>query len=193
MQEYILIIINVALINNFILAKFLGLCPLLGTSRRIDSAIGMSLATLFVLTLASALSYTLQHYVLIPYNLEYLNALIFILLIAIIVQLTEITIHKINPLIHNMLGIYLPLITTNCAVLAVTLINSRTTQSFIEALLTGFGAAVGFAVVLIIFASLREKLEYADIPKPFRGAGIAMITAGIMSIAFMGFSGLDSS
>ena len=192
MQEYILIIINVALINNFILAKFLGLCPLLGTSRRIDSAIGMSLATLFVLTIASALSYTLQHYVLIPYNLEYLNALIFILLIAIVVQLTEITIHKINPLIHNMLGIYLPLITTNCAVLAVTLINSRTTQSFIEALLTGFGAAVGFAVVLIIFASLREKLEYADIPKPFRGAGIAMITAGIMSIAFMGFSGLDS-
>ena len=192
MQEYILIIINVALINNFILAKFLGLCPLLGTSRRIDSAIGMSLATLFVLTIASALSYTVQHYVLIPYALEYLNALIFILLIAIVVQLTEMTIHKINPLIHNMLGIYLPLITTNCAVLAVTLINSRSSQSFIEALFTGFGAAIGFAIVLIVFASLREKLEYADIPKPFRGAGIAMITAGVMAIAFMGFSGLDS-
>ena len=192
MQDYVLIIINVALINNFILAKFLGLCPLLGTSRRTDSAIGMSLATIFVLTLASALSYLVQHYLLLPYNLEYLNALVFILLIAIIVQLTEMTIHKINPLIHNILGIYLPLITTNCAVLAVTLINSRNTESLIEALFVGFGAAIGFAVVLIIFASLREKLEYADIPKPFRGAGIAMVTAGIMAIAFTGFSGLDS-
>ena len=191
MQEHILIIINVALINNFILAKFLGLCPLLGTSRRIDSAIGMSFATVFVLTLASALSYLMQHYVMLPYNLEYLNALVFILLIAIVVQLTEMTIHKINPLIHNMLGIYLPLITTNCAVLAVTLINSRTAQSFIEALLVGFGTAIGFAIVLIIFASLRTKLEYADIPQPFKGAGIAMITAGIMAIAFTGFSGLD--
>ncbi|MXX98749.1 MAG: electron transport complex subunit RsxA [Gammaproteobacteria bacterium] len=192
MQDYVLIIINVALINNFILAKFLGLCPLLGTSRRTDSAIGMSLATIFVLTLASALSYLVQHYLLLPYNLEYLNALVFILLIAIIVQLTEMTIHKINPLIHNILGIYLPLITTNCAVLAVTLINSRNTESFVEALFVGLGTAIGFAVVLIIFASLREKLEYADIPKPFRGAGIAMVTAGIMAIAFTGFSGLDS-
>ena len=191
MQDYILIIINVALINNFILAKFLGLCPLLGTSRRIDSAIGMSLATLFVLTLASALSYLVQHYLLVPYKLEYLNILVFILLIAIVVQLTEMTIHKMNPLIHNMLGIYLPLITTNCAVLAVTLINSRNAESFMEALFTGFGTAIGFAVVLIIFASLREKLEYADVPVPFKGAGIAMVTAGIMSIAFMGFSGLD--
>ena len=192
MQDYILIIVNVALINNFILAKFLGLCPLLGTSRRIDSAIGMSLATLFVLTLASALSYLVQHYLLVPYKLEYLNILVFILLIAIVVQLTEMTIHKMNPLIHNMLGIYLPLITTNCAVLAVTLINSRTAESFMEALFTGFGTAIGFSVVLIIFASLREKLEYADVPAPFKGAGIAMVTAGIMSIAFMGFSGLDA-
>ncbi len=192
MQDYILIVINVALINNFILAKFLGLCPLLGTSRRIDSAIGMSLATLFVLTLASVLSYLVQHYLLMPYKLEYLNALVFILLIAVVVQLTEMTIHRMNPLIHNMLGIYLPLITTNCSVLAVTLLNSRNAESFMEALFMGFGAAIGFAVVLIIFASLREKLEHADVPTPFKGAGIAMITAGIMSIAFMGFSGLDS-
>lgn len=192
MQEYILIVVNVALINNFILAKFLGLCPLVGTSRRLESATGMALATIFVLTLASALSYLVKHYLLAPYNLEFLSALSFILVIAVVVQLTEITIHRINPLIHNMLGIYLPLITTNCAVLAVTLINSRSAENFIAALLMGVGAALGFALVLIIFASLREKLEHADIPAPFRGAGIAMLTAGIMSIAFMGFSGLDS-
>jgi len=193
MQEYLLIIINVALINNFILAKFLGLCPLLGTSRRLDSALGMALATLFVLTLASALSYLVQHYLLAPNGLNHLNSLVFIALIAIVVQLTEMAIHKMHPLIHTMLGIYLPLITTNCAVLAVTLINSRAAESFTEALLMGFGAALGFAVVLIIFASLREKLEHVAIPTPFRGAGIAMITAGIMSIAFMGFSGLDTA
>lgn len=192
MQESILIVVNVALINNFILAKFLGLCPLMGTSRRLESAAGMALATLFVLTLASALSYLLRHYLLVPYQLEFLSALSFILVIAIIVQLTEIILHRMNPLLHNMLGIYLPLITTNCAVLAVTLINSRSAESFVAALLMGVGAALGFALVLIIFASLREKLEYADIPKPFRGAAIAMVTAGIMSIAFMGFSGLDS-
>ena len=171
--------------------KFLGLCPFFGTTQKGQTAIGMALATMFVLTLSSGLSYLVDRYVLTPLDLRYLKALIFIFLIASLVQFTEIILRKTNPLLHSMLGIFLPLITSNCAVLGVALLNAQTAASFTQALFFGLGAALGFSLVLIIFASLREQITYAHVPKPFQGAGIAMITAGIMSLAFMGFEGLD--
>ena len=191
MTEYVLIIVSAALINNFVLMKFLGLCPFFGTTQKGQTAIGMALATMFVLTLSSGLSYLVDRYVLTPLDLRYLKALIFIFLIASLVQFTEIILRKTNPLLHSMLGIFLPLITSNCAVLGVALLNAQTADSFTQALFFGLGAALGFSLVLIIFASLREQITYAHVPKPFQGAGIAMITAGIMSLAFMGFEGLD--
>ena len=191
MTEYVLIIVSAALINNFVLMKFLGLCPFFGTTQKGQTAIGMALATMFVLTLSSGLSYLVDRYVLTPLDLRYLKALIFIFLIASLVQFTELILRKTNPLLHSMLGIFLPLITSNCAVLGVALLNAQTADSFAQALFFGLGAALGFSLVLVIFASLREQITYAHVPKPFQGAGIAMITAGIMSLAFMGFEGLD--
>lgn len=190
MKEAVLIIINTALINNFVLVKFLGLCPLMGTSRRLDSALGMVGATLIVLTSAAGISYLLNHFVLVPNQLEFLQTLSFILVIAMVVQLMKTFIRYANPLLHNRLGIYLPLITTNCAVLGIALLNARTVTGLGEALLTGLGTSLGFALVLITFAGMREKLEYSAIPALLRGVPIALITAGIMSLAFAGFSGL---
>jgi len=190
MKEYALILLGTVLVNNFVLVKFLGLCPFMGVSRKLDTAIGMALATTFVMTLSAVLSYLVNQYILIPLDAEYLRTLSFILVIAVIVQFTEMVIHKTSPLLYQLLGIFLPLITTNCAVLGLALLNVQQEHSFVTATLYGFGAALGFSLVLILFAAMRERLDAADVPLPFRGTSIALITAGLMSLAFMGFTGL---
>jgi len=190
MTEYLLLFIATVLVNNFVLVKFLGLCPFLGVSTKVDAAVGMSFATTFVLTLASALSYLVNHWLLVPLGIEFLQTLSFILVIAVVVQFTEMVMHKTSPVLHNILGIFLPLITTNCAVLGVALLNINQNHNFVESLIFGFAAATGFSLVLILFAGMRERIDAADVPSPFRGASIALITAGLMSLAFMGFSGL---
>lgn len=190
MQEYILILISTVLVNNFVLVKFLGLCPFMGVSKKTDAAIGMGLATTFVLTLSSVLSYIIYTYLLQPFGLEYLQTIAFILAIAAVVGFTEMAIHKTSPALYQVLGIYLPLITTNCAVLGVALLNVGENNDFIASAVYGFGAAVGFTLVMVLFASIRERVDAADVPSPFKGAPIALITAGLMSMAFMGFGGL---
>jgi electron transport complex protein RnfA len=190
MKEYLLILVSTILVNNFVLVKFLGLCPFMGVSRKLETATGMGLATTFVLTLSSVCSYLANEYLLAPLNLEYLRTVTFILVIAVVVQFTEMVVHKTSPLLYNVLGIFLPLITTNCAVLGVALLNIQESHGFLESAVYGFGAAVGFSLVLTLFAAIRERIAVADAPLPFRGAALAMITAGLMSLAFMGFSGL---
>ncbi|MCP4406456.1 MAG: electron transport complex subunit RsxA [Gammaproteobacteria bacterium] len=190
MAEYALILVSTVLVNNFVLVKFLGLCPFMGVSRKLETATGMALATTFVLTLSSVTSYLVNEYLLEPLGIEYLRTIAFILVIAAVVQFTEMVVHKTSPLLYNVLGIFLPLITTNCAVLGVALLNIQDSHNFIESIFYGFGAAVGFSVVLILFSAMRERLVLADVPAPFKGNAIAMITAGLMSLAFMGFSGL---
>ena len=190
MTEYALILVSTILVNNFVLVKFLGLCPFLGVSRKLETATGMALATTFVLTLSSVCSYLANEYLLAPLGLEYLRTITFILVIAVVVQFTEMVVHKTSPLLYKVLGIFLPLITTNCAVLGVALLNVQEESGFIESAIYGFGAAVGFSLVLILFAAMRERITVADVPVAFRGPAIALITAGLMSMAFMGFSGL---
>lgn len=190
MKEFALILVSTILVNNFVLVKFLGLCPFMGVSRKLETATGMAMATTFVLTLSSVFSYLVNTYLLVPYGLEYLDLIAFILVIAGVVQLTEMIVHKVSPLLYQVLGIFLPLITTNCAVLGVALLNVQKNNGFIESFLYGFGASLGFSLVLILFAAMRERINVADVPAPFKGAAIAMITAGLMSMAFMGFSGL---
>ena len=190
MSELFVILVGTALVNNFVLVRFLGLCPFLGVSRNLEAAAGMSLATAFVLTLSSAAAYLLQTYLLAPLDLEYLRTIAFILVIAASVQLTEIMVRRTSPALHQVLGIYIPLIATNCAVLGVALLNVQQSKGFVQSVFYGFGAAAGFALVLVMFAAIRERLEASDVPAPFRGAAIALMTAGIMSLAFMGFSGM---
>lgn len=190
MKEYALILISTILVNNFVLVKFLGLCPFMGVSRKLETATGMALATTFVLTLSSVCSYLVNEYLLAPLGIEYLRTIAFILVIAVVVQFTEMVVHKTSPLLYQVLGIFLPLITTNCAVLGVALLNTQTEHGFIESALYGFGAAVGFSLVLILFSAIRERIAVADVPETFQGASIALITAGLMSMAFMGFAGL---
>ena len=190
MTELIVILVGTVFVNNFVLVRFLGLCPFLGVSRNIEAAAGMSLATAFVLTLSSATAYLLHQYVLLPLELEYLRTISFILVIAASVQFTEIMVSRLSPLLHQVLGIYIPLIATNCAVLGVALLNVQQSKGFVQSVFFGFGAAAGFALVLVMFASIRERLEVADVPSPFRGTAIALMTAGIMSLAFMGFAGM---
>jgi len=190
MTEFLLLLISTVLVNNFVLVKFLGLCPFMGVSGKLETAIGMSLATTFVLTLASLCSYLVDHYLLAPLDLLYLRTLAFILVIAVVVQFTEMVVHKTSPTLYRLLGIFLPLITTNCAVLGVALLNVNARHNFINSVVYGFGAAAGFSLVLILFAAMRERLAAADVPLPFKGAAIGMITAGLMSLAFMGFTGL---
>ncbi len=192
MTEYALILISTIWVNNFVLVKFLGLCPFMGVSRKLETAIGMALATTFVLTLSSLCSYLVNQYILIPFDLTYLRTIMFILVIAVVVQFTEMVVHKTSPLLYNVLGIFLPLITTNCAVLGVALLNTQEEHGFLQSIFYGFGAAVGFSMVLILFSGIRERIEVADVPEAFQGTSIAMITAGIMSLAFMGFIGLVS-
>ncbi len=190
MTDFLLLLIGTRLVNNFVLVKFLGLCPFMGVSSKLETAMGMSMATTFVLTLASATSYLVETYLLAPLGIGYLRTLAFILVIAVVVQFTEMVVHKTSPTLYRLLGIFLPLITTNCAVLGVALLNLTEQHTFIESLIYGFGAAVGFSLVLVLFAAMRERLAAADVPVAFKGASIAMITAGLMSLAFMGFSGL---
>ncbi|ADE15817.1 electron transport complex, RnfABCDGE type, A subunit [Nitrosococcus halophilus Nc 4] len=190
MTEYALILVSTVLVNNFVLVKFLGLCPFMGVSRKLETAIGMGLATTFVLTLSSVCSYLLNQYLLAPLGIEYLRTIAFILTIAFVVQFTEMVVHKTSPLLYQVLGIFLPLITTNCAVLGVALLNIQHQQGFLPSALYGFGAALGFSLVLVLFAALRERIAAAEVPRPFQGPAIGLITAGLMSMAFMGFSGL---
>ncbi|QJP11083.1 electron transport complex subunit RsxA [Pseudomonas multiresinivorans] len=191
MTELALILVSAILVNNFVLVQFLGICPFMGVSRKIEAAFALALATTFVLTLASAISYILQRYVLQPLDLEFLRTIGFILVIALVVQFTELLVKKTSPLLARGLGIFLPLITTNCIVLGVALLNARKPEfGFLQSIFQGFGAGLGFTLVLVLFAALRERIAIADVPKPFKGAAIGMITAGLMSLAFMGFSGL---
>jgi Na+-translocating ferredoxin:NAD+ oxidoreductase subunit A len=189
MENYLLILVGTVFVNNIVMSKILGLCPFMGVSKRLETSIGMGAATTFVLTLASGLSYLIDTYLLGP-DLSYLRTLSFIVVIAGIVGFTEMFIKKTSPVLFRVLGIYLPLITTNCAVLGVPLLNAQEQHGFVESLLYGLGGALGFTLVLVLFAAMRERLEAADIPLPFRGVSIAMITAGLMSLAFMGFAGL---
>ncbi len=190
MSDLFVILVGTVLVNNFVLVRFLGLCPFMGVSKNLEAAAAMSLATAFVLTLSSATAYLLYTYLLVPLQAEYLQTLGFILVIAASVQFTEIMVRRISPALDRVLGIYIPLIATNCAVLGVALLNVQASESLVESVVFGFGAAAGFALVLVLFAAIRERLDAADIPVPFRGAAIALMTAGIMSLAFMGFSGM---
>lgn len=189
MQHYLGIIFATILVNNFVLSQFLGLCPFMGVSRKFDTALGMGLATAFVLTLSSCAANLIDTYLLKPFDLQFLRTIAFIVAIAVLVGLTELFIAKTSPLLHRLLGIYLPLITTNCAVLGVALLNANQDHNLLESALYGLGAALGFTLVLILFAAIRERLEAADVPAPFRGTPIALISAGILAIAFMGFGG----
>lgn len=190
MGEYLAMLFGTIFVNNLVLSRFLGLCPFMGVSKRLDTAVGMGLATAFVLTLASVSSYAADTYLLQPFGLGYLKTVTFILVIAVIVQFTEMVVHRTSPLLYNVLGIYLPLITTNCAVLGVALLNVQQSHGFVASALYGFGGAIGFTLVMVLFASIRERLDVADVLPSFRGAPIALITAGFMSVAFMGFSGM---
>jgi electron transport complex protein RnfA len=189
MTEYLLILLGAVFVNNIVMVKILGLCPFMGVSKKLEAAVGMGAATTFVLTLASGSSYLINHYLLGP-DLAYLTTLSFIVVIAGIVQFTEMIIQKTSPELYQTLGIYLPLITTNCAVLGVPLINVQAKHNFMESLIFGMGSALGFTLVMILFAGLRERMEGADVPGIFKGSAIAMVTAGLMSLSFMGFSGL---
>ncbi len=190
MPEYLLLLIGTVFVNNIVLVKFLGLCPFMGVSRKVETAIGMSAATTFVLTLSAVLSYLINTWLLAPLGLEYLRTIAFIIAIAAVVNFTEMVVHRTSPLLYNVLGIFLPLITTNCAVLGVALINVQEQNSFAESVIYGFGAALGFSLVLILFSALRERINVADVPAPFRGSAIGLVTAGLMSLAFMGLGGL---
>lgn len=192
MSEYFLLLLATALVNNVVLVKFLGLCPFMGVSNKLDSALGMGFATTFVLTLSAVASWLLEHYLLTPLNLGFLRILTFILVIAAVVQFTEIVIRKISPALYQVLGIFLPLITTNCAVLGVALLNIQEQHTFLQSLLYGFGSAMGFTLVMVVFAGLRERLALMQVPVAFAGAPIGFIVASLLSLAFMGFSGLTT-
>jgi len=193
MENYALLLIGTVLVNNFVLVKFLGLCPFMGVSRKLETAVGMGFATTFVLTLSSLCAYLVNSYLLEPLGIEYLRIIAFILVIAVTVQFTEMVMHKTSPMLYQVLGIFLPLITTNCAVLGVALLNFQARRGLLDSTLYGFGAALGFSLVLVLFAAMRERVAVADVPGPFRGNPIALVTAGLMSLAFMGFAGLVPS
>jgi len=189
-SDYLLLFLATALVNNVVLVKFLGLCPFMGVSKQLDAAIGMGLATTFVLTLAAVASWLIEHLILIPLDITFVRIIAFILVIAAVVQFTEMVIRKTSPLLYQMLGIFLPLITTNCAVLGVALLNVQEDNSFLQSVIYGFGSSSGFTLVMVIFAGLRERLSVANVPATFAGAPIGFIVAGLMSLAFMGFTGL---
>ncbi|MBL7076979.1 MAG: electron transport complex subunit RsxA [Kiritimatiellae bacterium] len=190
MTEYVLLIIGAVLVNNFVLTRFLGICPFLGVSKKLPTALGMCGAVIFVMTSASAVTWALQHLVLVPLGLGYLQTIAFILVIASFVQLVDIAMKKFAPPLHAALGIFLPLITTNCAVLGVSVLNVQLQYGFLKAVVFGFAASLGFSLALLIFTGLREKIDRANPPKAFQGVAIALVTAGLLSLAFMGFAGL---
>jgi len=189
-MQIFLVFLGSALVNNFIMARFLGICPFLGVSKRVETAAGMGVAVTFVIALASAATYMIYHFLLDPLGIAYLYNIAFILVIAALVQLVEMFMKKSSPTLHEALGVYLPLITTNCAVLGVTVINITEGYGLILSVVNGIGGALGFTLVIVLFAGIRERLEYSDIPKAFKGFPIALITAGLMSVAFLGFQGL---
>ena len=191
-MEYILIFISAIFVNNIVLSQFLGICPFLGVSKKVDTAMGMGAAVAFVLTLATIVTFLLQQYVLVPLHIEYLQTISFILVIASLVQMVEIILKKISPPLYQALGIFLPLITTNCAVLGVAILVIQKQFSLIESVVYAFSTAIGFALALIVFAGLREQLSLTNVPKGMRGMSIVLITAGLLSLAFMGFSGVDN-
>ncbi len=189
-MDYLLIAISAILVNNILLARFLGNCPFLGVSKKMDTALGMCFAVIFVITLAGAITWIVQEYILYAYHLEYLQTIFFILIIAALVQLVEIVIRKTAPALYRALGIFLPLITTNCAVLGVTILNIKFEYDFVTTVYFSFTSALGYAMALLLFAGIRERFETAQIPKPFQGTAIGLVTAGLMALAFSGFVGL---
>jgi electron transport complex protein RnfA len=190
MGEFFLILVSAILVNNFVLARFLGICPFLGVSKKTETALGMGMAVIFVMTLASIFTNLIYHIILVPYGLDFLEIVSFILVIASLVQLVETVLRKVSPSLYHALGIYLPLITTNCAILGLALLNIIKQYDLMRSIVFGLGAGIGFTLALLIMSGIRERLEFADIPKPLRGVPVALIVAGLLSMAFMGFSGL---
>ncbi len=188
--EILSLALGAILVENFILVKFLGICPFLGVSKKMDTAVGMSMAVIFVMTLASAFTWMVNTWLLIPNNLGYMRTVAFILVIAVLVQLVEMFLQKSMPALYKALGIYLPLITTNCAVLGVAILNNDRSYGFIESVLFGFTAALGFTLAIVLFSSIRERLNFSEYPEAFEGFPIALVTAGLLAMAFMGFGGL---
>jgi electron transport complex protein RnfA len=184
------ILVSSILVNNFVLSRFLGICPFLGVSKKVETAFGMGMAVTFVMTLAGIMTYFVQKAILIPFGIEYLQTVAFILVIASLVQFVEIVLQKMSPTLYQALGVFLPLITTNCAVLGLALLNIQYEFNLIQTIVHSIGGAVGFSLAIVLFAGIREKLETADVPKPFQGFPVALITASLMSIAFLGFTGL---
>lgn len=191
MKELLMIALGSALINNVVLSQFLGLCPFLGVSKKMKTAAGMGAAVIFVITISSAVTFLIYDKILVPLDLDYLKTIVFILVIAALVQLVEMILKKTSPALYQALGVYLPLITTNCAVLGIALTNVQNGYGLIEGVVNGFSTAVGFAISIVILAGIRERMEHSDIPKPFHGMPIVLVAAGLMAIAFNGFSGLQ--
>ncbi len=192
MSAYLLLLLGTALVNNVVLVKFLGLCPFLGVSNKLETAMGMGFATTFVLTLASIAGWAIEQFILVPLEIDFLRILTFILVIAAVVQFTELVVRKTSPVLYQLLGIFLPLITTNCAVLGVALLNIQEKHTFMQSMVYGMGSAIGFTLVMVLFAGIRERLALSNVPKAFAGSPIAFVTAGLLSLAFMGFSGLPA-
>lgn len=192
-MEYIVLVISAVLVKNILLAEYLGNCPFLGVSKKMDTAVGMGMAVIFIMTLAGVITWVIQRYALDPFNIGYLQTIIFILVIASLVQLVEMFLKKSIPPLYQALGIFLPLITTNCAVLGVAIMNIRKEHDFVSMLIFSFASAVGFTLALILFAGLRERFEVTDIPKPLQGTAIGLATAGLMALAFFGFVGVDNA
>ena len=190
MAEFFILFFSAILVNNFVLSRFLGICPYLGVSRRVETAMGMSMAVAFVMTLASIATYFVYHHLLIPHDLAYLKTIVFILVIATLVQLVEMVIQKVSPTLYQALGIYLPLITTNCAVLGVAFLNIQEGYGLLKTTIHGLGAGVGFGLAIVLFAGIRERLDLADISHAMKGTAIGLVVAGLLSLAFMGFLGL---
>jgi len=192
MEELILILIAASITNNFVLTYFLGICPFIGVSNKMDSAVGLGIATTFVMTMAATVTWLIYHYILVPYNLVFLQYVTFIIVIASFVQFVEMFIKKMSPQLYKALGIFLPLITTNCAILGLTLFMVLRNYKFLESIVFGLGAGIGFTLALVLMAGIREELEFSDIPEPLKGAGITLILAGMLALAFMGFGGIIS-
>lgn len=190
MTELLLILVGAVFVNNFVLARFLGICPFMGVSKKVETAVGMGMAVIFVMTVAAVVTWCLQYFVLNPYDIGYLQTIVFILVIASLVQLVEMVVQKTSPALYQSLGIFLPLITTNCAVLGLAVLNIQKEYNFLQAVVFAIGAGLGFLVAMVLFAGLRERLALAPVPKAFQGTAIAMVTAGLLSLAFMGFAGM---
>jgi electron transport complex protein RnfA len=190
MADLLLILVGAVFVNNFVLARFLGICPFLGVSKKVETALGMGMAVTFVMTIAAVVTWFIQYFILIPFGIEYLQTIAFILVIASLVQLVEMVIQKTSPVLYQSLGIFLPLITTNCAVLGLAVLNIQKGYSFLESVVFALGAAIGFTLAMVLFAGLRERTDLCPVPRSFRGTGIALVTAGLLALAFMGFAGL---